>query len=129
LQLEQHLFKSLKSNELFALTRPSLQPVDHGLEQDSNFRFLLRKMLLTRPSLQLRFCIGFCGIAGVGGCAAHTSGYVLSSFASSRDCGSARLSGSPVYCPGNLNHLQACDVASKSFWHVDTQFFRNSVGF
>jgi hypothetical protein len=128
LQLDEHLFKSLKSNELFALTRPSLQAVAHGREQDSNFRFLFQKVALTRPSLQLRFGIGFFGIFGACGFVPHTSNVALSSFASTVGFDFARLSGNPAYWLGSRGRSQVFAAATNSFWHVGTQSFRNSAG-
>src|SRR5208283_377320 len=128
LQLDGHLFKSLKSIELFGLTRPSLQAFCHGLEQDSNFRFLFQKAALTHPSLQLRFGVGFCGISGACGFVPHTSDGALSSFASTVGFDFARLSGNPAYWLGSRGRSRVFAAATNSFWHVGTQSFRNNAG-
>jgi hypothetical protein len=128
LQLDEHLFNSLISNELFALTHPSLQRSPSGRKRDNNFRFLFQKVALTRPSLQLCFCVGFYGIFGACGFVPQTSDDALSSFSNRMDFDPAKLSGNPAYWPDSQDRLQVFAAATIFFLHVGTRSFHNSVG-
>src|SRR5208337_839017 len=123
------LSKPLKSNELSLLTRPSLQPRPHFREQCSNFLFLLLKEALTRPSLQPHVCSGPGALAGACGFVPHILDVVISSFASTPGCESARPVGPPFYWPDNQDRLQVFAFARRSFWHVGIECCRSSAGF